>query len=266
MSSRNSSSDDVTSRRQALYALGGVMLGTAAVGVGTSTVGAAPGRPTPITGYTEITESGRYELVDDIHITADRTLPSLLPIFADDVRLNGNGYSITTDTSVEFGGLYAANISSLRITDLHIPNLRAPGFTIQGGEDITMMKCSSVGGGSGVALQGNPIEKLRIRQCEFSESRWGISIITDQINSKIVNNEIRDNSELGIRLSASDGSHISGNSIVNNGDWGVAVTSQPGRPSENNRIVGNYFCGNGGAIYVDDDSENKNRIQGNRSC
>lgn len=262
---RDSGSDE-TSRRQTLRALGGAMLGTAAVGVGTPTVGAAAGKPTPITGYTEITESGRYELVDDIHITADRTLPSLLPIFADDVRLDGNGYSITTDTSVEFGGLYAAGVSSLRITDLHIPDIRAPGFTIQGGENITVAKCSSIGGGSGVALQGSPIERLRIRQCEFSESRWGMSILTDRIDSRIVNNQIRDNSDIGIRLAASDGNHISGNDIVNNGNWGISVTSQPGRPSENNRITGNYFCGNGEAIYVDAESEGKNKIRGNRIC
>lgn len=267
---QNGSSDDVKSRRQALHALGSVMLGTATVGVGTSTVGASSGRPTPITERTEITESGRYELVDDLHITADRTLPWLLRISADDVRLDGNGYTITTDTSVEYGGgLWAPGTSSLRVIDLHMLDIPSASFVIEGGDNITIGKCSSVGGGAGVRL-GGTIEKLRIRQCEFSGSFSGLNILTSQIDSTIVNNELHDNERSGIRLSSSNGNHISGNNIVNNGvddwGWGIELRSNPGRPSENNHITGNRLCGNVEPIYVDELSEDKNRIQGNRIC
>lgn len=175
-----------------------------------------------------------YYLTDNIEISSPRNEGSGILIQRDNITLDGNGFSIQTERSTEYGILLT---ESFNVT---IQNSTIKGFTY------------------GIHL--NSSSKITISGNNISNCYWGISlggywvVITSynwhkSNNVSIINNSITDN-DRGIDLLFSPQNVISGNMLTNN------TNGVHSRQSNYNIIVGNSFTENNGFAIVMYDCRN----------
>lgn len=198
-------------RRRTLQAISGVMFSAGVVG----TAGARR-HTTEIDGPTVIDESGQYELVDDIE--------GEIKIVADDVTLEGNGYTISNgDRGIELND----------VSDIIIRNM-----TIN----------SAIG-----AIYANSASSITVKEVIGGVSSSGaLTFDIDGDDNTFVDNEIQDG-ELAMRIFGS------GNEVRNN-DIDLSILSGISMRGDDNHIQQNNVSTGGTGISV---SGNQNRVHAN---
>ncbi len=210
------------------------------------TGGASASTPAvPITSCTNITQPGYYYLESDI-INAS-TDAYCINIFASDVVLDGRGHVIE-GTEGAGGGLYAYNVSRVRIKNLSIR-----GFVngiIFDRVSSSLIESSTISGirmyGAGIVLafsSGNTLSGNNI-----SGNPWGVVLGASSGNS-ISDNIISGNTQWGVWLAEGSSNNVLSGNIIS-GNWGGVLLS-PNYPSSNNTISGNIISGNRVGALID---------------
>ena len=245
-----------STRRKALAAIGGILVGT----------GAAPAVSgknsiTEIDEPTNITEPGRYKLVSDIKLI-DTSVSGGgewvgIEINSDDVRLDGNGHTIyhTGESGFYHHGLRVREGRNVRIRDVTVTGVNARPLEFNSGtQDGYLLNCESYNNAEGVSIGGDGI---KIMNSKFHDNVF--SGANPGVNGTFVNNQIYENGSGGIVIGGSE-SHISSNEIIENDGPGIRISR-----SNNITITGNRLCDNTEPFVIDEESSN-NTIRGNRVC
>lgn len=247
-----------SSRRLFLRALGvaggGLVVGTSGV--------AGRDSPTEIDECTTITEPGEYVLAEDVSPTTVDGY-GCIDVRADDVVLDGRGYTIDGSAAVDDGGrVRAAGIAvnpegtfepdARPVENVTVRNVSVTGFatgiryeSVDGGR---IAGVETADDGVGIALlfgaRGITIEDSRL-----SESGTGVDLFGDPdvyggpSSVTVAHNDVEDN-EVGIRLGheATDNA-IERNRIVDNGTGAVQ-----GVFARDNVLRANAICANASGI------------------
>lgn len=180
--------------------------------------------PTPIGSCTTISVPGEYVLTGDLQpamVSGD----ACIEITADDVVLNGNGYTI--DGSSVSGGSYAGveSLTTPSRTNIEIKNLAITnwdsGIHFRNLTDGTFQNIRAYNNGTGLRISGGA--KNQIEQNVFSKSTFSIIIgglgghlgITSA-QATIVHNDIFNNSLRGIHFAPGGIGDIQKNRIISN--------------------------------------------------
>lgn len=213
------------------------------------------GQVREIDSCTEITESGRYVLTEDLEASGG----VCLVISADDVLLDGVGHTISNGrgTGVAVGAYSDPGFSNVTVQNLTITNLGA-GITqgnTTGGEvrNVTVKQC-------GNGLWFDQSHDIDVRENEISNNGRGIVNTEHSTGNVFRSNTVTDNARGGINIwDTGTDTRLVRNRVTDNGTNGIVIAEG----SNNCRLTGNVSKNNGGHGFdIADDVANA-RLQGN---
>lgn len=213
------------------------------------------GQVQEIDSCTEITESGRYVLTEDLEASGG----VCLAINADDVLLDGAGHTIfgsSRPTGIDVGEYPGPGFSNVTIE-----NLTITGFFIGiyfGGmfdsqiRNVTVEQCR-------YGLWFDESTDNDIRENEFSNNDTGIHITEASSSNVLRSNTVTDNGRgIGINDASTD-THLIGNMVTNNARSGIDIANF----SNDCRLIDNVSKNNGGNGFEITDDVTNVRLQGN---
>lgn len=179
----------------------------------------------------EIINSGTYVLAADLYGLQDGR-DYCIGIFASNVVLDGNGYSITGN-GFEDGIFIAANANNITLKNLNVSGYKCGILSYSNSNVITNSKVShSIWHGIYLSGSNNIIASSSISH----NTEDGIFLV-DSSNSIITNSIISNNNGNGIYLENSNNNVIANCSILsNNKGYGIYLWF-----SSDNKIYNNYF-------------------------
>ena len=189
----------------------------------------------PITSCTNITQPGYYYLESDIINASTDASSGCINIFASDVVLDGRGHVIEGTEGAEGAGLYAYNVSRLRIKNLSIRGFMA---------GIMFSRVSSS------LIESSTISGIRM---------YGVGIVLESSSGNTLSENNISGNPWGVVLGASSGNSISDNIISGNNQWGVWLAEG----SSSNIISGNTITGNWGGVLLFFFAASNNTLSGN---
>ena len=177
-------------------------------------------------------------------------------IEADDITLDGNGFTITGDgtgVGVELSFRTGVTVKNLTIVSFD-RGMRGIFGGLPGGNIITGNTIS--GNSAGIDFNSGVNNSIIGNTVSGNASNEGISLNGGENNS-IIGNTVTDNSSGGITINSSDGNSITGNTVSGSTNTGIAIIS-----SNNNDVSNNDLSNNVGTGIRLNTSSNNN-ISGN---
>lgn len=206
--------------------------------------------PTTISNCTEITESGYYELSQDLTQREDRQ--ACIEVRADDVVFDGNGHTITMDQSSANGapGIDVQKVSNVTIRDVTLRSGENSsyydGIKVAWADSVTIQDVTVVNFHSGIAVRES--DDGRIENVTVSENSRGIELL-DSNGYTVVDNTVVDNRRtiaggIGISISGDPDpsvgrDHVIANNTVRNNVKGVRVSLSTNVTVEANTLADN---------------------------
>jgi len=281
---RKQSDTNGASTRRTYLSVAGAALGTTLLASGNATAGENkkdgdyaedPEKLEPANGEPiVIDEAGFYKLGDDITVEEGEIG---IAIRSSDVRLDGNGKTVSGDGSGAGVSVANEDISNITVADITLKNLQT-GIAVSFPRRTLIENVTVKNSEFGLLLDANTISTI-VRNSTFDNSplilgpsermflienmirgsdSFGI-IMEDTIVPSIISNEIVDNDGPGILSPASDSAVIVANIIAKNSDNGIDFSGQSSRAE----IRANKIVKNGGFGIVLDEGARDNTIVDN---
>jgi nitrous oxidase accessory protein NosD len=223
----------------ALVAVSGLLL---VFGVPTPATPAFDGHPTHLDSCSEITESGRYVLTDDI----DSRSESCIRIEADDVILDGGNHVVdghefrenTTGVSVTGRNVTVRDLTALNWTF---------GVTYEGARSGTVRNVTTWRTGDGVTVSDSP--ETRVERVTATNGFTGI-FVRNSDGSRVSNSVTRDTSSIGVFVADSGNVTVTNASVVRS-ETGVALLGE-----QNGEMSDSVVRSTGEAVLLVDSHDN----------
>lgn len=212
---QNERASTAGTRRWALRAIGGLV-------VGTGIAGAQPGGVTRISEPTVIDERGEYVLENDIETDAD----PIIRIEADHVTLDGNGHTIRSDGEM---GISLEDVRQYTIEDVVI-RASILGLIGREADHGTIRDTSANGYDGGAVIVG---DNNRIEDNNHG-SGGSAGIVVSGSNNQVVRNEPR--GATGIAISG-DSNTVRDNQCIGHSQTGISLHNATKTTVKNNNVA-----------------------------
>lgn len=231
------------------------------------TVASASAQPMPVTGCPDflLVTDGEYELLGDLSCN----MP--IEIAADGVTLNLRGYTLScTDPSSDGitssfqsgmtikngtvsgcnSGIFLFNTVDAELSNLTVTDSAFFGVFLRGSGDPCSSNSNKVlrskltgNGWGGTGLWGSCGNTLRRNEVTDNSASSGAAIylFSSSDDNVLVENEVSDNSRIGVRLQNSSRNEVRDNDVHGNGQSGIALLGA----SDDNVVRANESIGNG---------------------
>ncbi len=169
-----------------------------------------------------------------------------IKIDADNVVLNGDGFTLTGNNKREESGVYVKSNSNIEIKNIEINNFYT-GIEVESSSDIEVKNVEIHN--SKNAVHFTAVTSSLINEINAQSSNIGV-LLTTSSNNKILNS-LMENNEVGIKLAVSSDNIVKNNKIMHNTNYGILLDS-----SSYNRIINDILDDNKKGIKMEQSLNN----------
>lgn len=182
-----------------------------------------------IMGCTEITEPGKYQLTHNVS-----SVESCIEIKADNVEIDGSGYTIKGDGKAGTTGIQLRAREGVEIKNLEVKNYKKGIYLAHSYK--SHLENIELAGNAQRALEIEYSMKDTLENIDAHDNKYGVRVYgSSQLTLK--NSQINDNN-WGIVLKESSNNQVESNQVNNNGRGFMLIEK-----SSDNQVSDNEICG-----------------------